>query len=143
MNGPQGESRRRASLPVHSARVPKAIGPYAQARRVPAGDLEWLYTSGQVGLDPASGELVPGGTPTEARQALANLRAVLAEAGCDFHDVVKTTIYLADMADFQAVNQIYAEALGGALPARSTVQAAALPKGARVEIDLVCVRSRS
>jgi 2-iminobutanoate/2-iminopropanoate deaminase len=131
----------RAHAAVSTAQAPAAIGPYAQARRVRAGGLEWLYSSGQLGLDPATGQLVPGGTAAEARRALANLRAVLTEAGFDFPDVVKTVIFLADLADFQAVNEIYAEALGGALPARSTVQVAALPKGGRVEIELVAVRA--
>ena len=137
----QSGSERRATAPVSTAQAPAAIGPYVQARRLSAAGVEWLFTSGQIGLDPATGELVPGGIAPEARRVLANLRAVLAAAGFDFHDVAKSTIYLADMGDFQAVNQIYAEALGGALPARSTVQVAALPKGARVEIDLVCVRA--
>jgi 2-iminobutanoate/2-iminopropanoate deaminase len=131
----------RAHGAVSTAQAPAAIGPYAQARRVSGGGLEWLYTSGQLGLDPGTGQLVAGGTAAEARQALANLSAVLAAAGFDFHDVVKTVIFLADMVDFQAVNEIYAEALGGALPARSTVQAAALPRGGRVEIELVAVRA--
>jgi len=134
-----GEGRAHAA--VSTPQAPAAIGPYAQARRVRAGGLEWLYTSGQLGLDPATGQLAPGGTAAEARRAMANLRAVLAAAGFDFQDVVKTVIFLADMADFQAVNEIYAEGLGGALPARSTVQAAALPKGGRVEIELVAVRA--
>lgn len=133
----------RASAAVTSADAPAALGPYAQARRVRASGLEWLFTSGQVGIDPASGEVVAGGTAAETGQALANLRAVLAEADFDFHDVVKATIFLTDLGDFQIVNQIYGGTLGGALPARSTVQVAALPKGARVEIELVCVRAVS
>jgi 2-iminobutanoate/2-iminopropanoate deaminase len=117
----------------HSDRAPAAIGPYAQA--VSAGG--WLFTSGQIALDPASGELVPGGFEAQARQALANLRAVLAGAGCTFADVVKATIYVTDLADFPRLNALYGEALGDHRPARSTVQVAALPKGALVEIDLV------
>jgi 2-iminobutanoate/2-iminopropanoate deaminase len=120
----------------HSDGAPRAIGPYSQA--VSAGG--WLYTSGQVGLDPATGELVAGGFEAQARRVFENLRAVLAAAGCDFADVVKATVYLADMADFATLNGIYAEAFGSHRPARSTVQAAALPKGARVEIDLVARR---
>jgi 2-iminobutanoate/2-iminopropanoate deaminase len=139
MTGPNG----RASIPVASSEAPAALGPYAQARRVRAGSVEWLYTSGQVGIDPATGEIVPGGSVAETGRALSNLRAVLAAAGFDFHDVVKATVFLTDLGDFQAVNQIYGETLGGALPARSTVQVAALPKGARVEIELVCVRALS
>jgi 2-iminobutanoate/2-iminopropanoate deaminase len=114
-------------------RAPEAIGPYSQA--VSAGG--FLFTSGQIALDPASGEMVTGGFEPEARRVFANLEAVLAAAGCGFADVVKATVYVADMADFPVLNGIYAEAFGEHKPARSTVQAAALPKGARVEIDLV------
>lgn len=113
--------------------APRAIGPYSQAVSTDG----WLFTSGQVGLDPATGELVAGGFEAQARRVFENLRAVLAAAGCDFGDVVKATVYLADMADFATLNGIYAEAFGDHRPARSTVQAAALPKAARVEIDLV------
>ncbi|GMU66474.1 MAG: reactive intermediate/imine deaminase [Acidobacteriota bacterium] len=116
--------------------APRAIGPYSQAVSTDG----WLFTSGQVGLDPATGELVPGGFEAQARRVFENLRAVLAAAGCDFGDVVKATVYLADMADFATLNGIYAEAFGDHRPARSTVQAAALPKAARVEIDLVARR---
>jgi 2-iminobutanoate/2-iminopropanoate deaminase len=114
-------------------RAPRAIGPYSQAVSA-AG---FLFTSGQIALDPASGEIVAGGFETQARRVFANLEAVLDSAGCRFSDVVKATVYLADMADFIVLNGIYAEAFGDHKPARSTVQAAGLPKGARVEIDLV------
>ncbi len=117
----------------HTDRAPAAIGPYSQA--VAAGG--FLYTSGQIGLDPATGEMVPGGFEAQARRVLENLREVLAAGGCVFGDVVKATIYVADMADFPRLNQLYGEALGDHRPARSTVQAAALPKGALVEIDLI------
>ncbi len=117
----------------HSDGAPAAIGPYSQA--VSTGG--WLYTSGQIGLDPATGELVPGGFEPEARRVLANLEAVLASAGCTFADVARSTVYLVDMADFTVLNRLYAEAMGDHRPARSTVQVAALPKGARLEIDLV------
>jgi 2-iminobutanoate/2-iminopropanoate deaminase len=120
----------------HSDGAPRAIGPYSQA----VSSDGWLYTSGQVGIDPATGELVAGGFEAQARRVFENLRAVLAAAGCGFGDVVKATVYLADMADFAALNGIYAEAFGTHRPARSTVQAAALPRGARVEIDLVARR---
>lgn len=116
--------------------APRAIGPYSQAVSADG----WLFTSGQVGLDPATGELVPGGFEAQARRVFENLGAVLTAAGCGFGDVVKATVYLADMADFATLNGIYAEAFGDHRPARSTVQAAALPKGARVEIDLVARR---
>ncbi len=117
----------------HTNQAPAAIGPYSQAVSVDG----WVYTSGQVGLDPATTELVPGGFEAQARQVLANLGAVLASAGCSFADVVKSTIYLADLADFAALNALYAEAMGSHRPARSTVQVAGLPKGALVEIDMV------
>jgi 2-iminobutanoate/2-iminopropanoate deaminase len=117
----------------HSGEAPAAIGPYSQA--VGAGG--WVYTAGQVGLDPATGELVAGGFEAQARQALRNLEAVLRAAGCTFSDVLKTTIYLVDFKDFVVLNALYAEAMGPHRPARSTVQAAALPKGALVEIDMV------
>ncbi|NJL28748.1 MAG: RidA family protein [Thermoanaerobaculia bacterium] len=117
----------------HTDAAPAAIGPYSQAVSADG----WLFTSGQIGLDPQTGALVAGGFEAQTRQAIANLRAVLASAGCAFQDVVKATIYLADMADFPVLNTIYGEALEGHRPARSTVQAASLPKGALVEIDLV------
>jgi|GEM_PF-151271 len=117
----------------HTDQAPAAIGPYSQAVAVDG----WLYTSGQVGLDPATGELVAGGFEAQARRALENLRQVLASAGCGFQDVVKATVYVVDLADFPRLNAIYGEAMGEHRPARSTVQAAALPRGALVEIDLV------
>ena len=113
--------------------APAAIGPYAQA--VSTGG--FLFTSGQIALDPKSGELVGGGFEAQARRVLANLRAVLASAGCGFSDVVKATVYVVDLADFPKLNAIYAEAMGSHRPARSTVQVAALPKGGLVEIDFV------
>lgn len=119
----------------HTDKAPGAIGPYSQA--VSVGP--WLYTSGQIGLDPATGEMVAG-FDAQARQVLANLRAVLAEAGLQFSDVVKATIYVTDLGDFPRLNELYGEALGDHRPARSTVQVAALPKGGLVEIDLVARR---
>ena len=117
----------------HTDHAPAAIGPYAQA--VSQGD--WLFTSGQIALDPESGKIVDGGFEAQAKQVLQNLTQVLASAGCGFSDVVKATIYIVDMADFPTLNELYGEALGGHRPARSTVQVAALPMGGLVEIDLV------
>ena len=117
----------------HTDSAPKAIGPYSQAVSIDG----WLYTSGQVAIDPATGDLVEGGFEAQARRVFENLRQVLASAGCGFADVVKATVYLADLGDFPQLNAIYAEAMGDHRPARSTVQVAALPKAARVEIDLV------
>ena len=119
--------------PHATDQAPAAIGPYAQAVSVGG----FLYTSGQIALDPASGQLVAGGFEAEARQVLANLRAVLASAGCTFADVVKATVYVVDLGDFPRLNALYGEAMGDHRPARSTVQVAALPKGSLVEIDLV------
>ena len=113
--------------------APAAIGPYAQA--VSTGG--FLFTSGQIALDPKTGEVVGGGFEAQARQVLANLRAVLVSAGCGFSDVVKATVYVVDLADFPKLNAIYGEAMGSHRPARSTVQVSALPKGGLVEIDLV------
>ncbi len=117
----------------HTDRAPAALGPYSQAVSVDG----WLFTSGQVGIDPATGTMVGGGFEAQARQVLHNLEAVLANAGCTFADVVKATIFVADLADFSRLNELYAAAMGDHRPARSTVQAAALPAGALVEIDLV------
>jgi 2-iminobutanoate/2-iminopropanoate deaminase len=122
------------SRTIHTTAAPAAIGPYSQA--VAAG--AYLFISGQIGLDPATGELVEGGVDAQTRQVMANLAAVLAAAGLAFADVVKTTIFLADMNDFGVVNAAYGAAFEGvAPPARSTVAVAALPRGAQVEIDAV------
>jgi 2-iminobutanoate/2-iminopropanoate deaminase len=117
----------------HTDGAPRAIGPYSQAVSVDG----WLYTSGQVALDPATGELVPGGFEAQAHRVFENLRQVLAAAGATFADVLKATVYLQDFADFPKLNAIYAEAMGDHRPARSTVQVAGLPKGALLEIDFV------
>jgi 2-iminobutanoate/2-iminopropanoate deaminase len=113
--------------------APAAIGPYAQAT-IAGG---FLFTAGQIPLDPKSGEVVAGDIEPQTRQVMANLAAVLAKAGLGWTDVVKTTVFLQDMADFPRFNELYAAALGGARPARSTVQVAALPRGASVEVELV------
>ena len=119
---------------IATDRAPAAIGPYSQAVR--AGD--FVFTSGQIGLDPVSGALVHGGVEAETRQVLDNLTAVLEAAGAGWRDVVRTTIYLVDIADFALVNKLYGERVGvGVMPARSTVQVARLPRGATVEIDAV------
>jgi 2-iminobutanoate/2-iminopropanoate deaminase len=118
---------------IETTKAPAAIGPYSQAVR--AGD--YLFCSGQIPLLPESGEMISGGVAKQTRQMLDNLAQVLAAAGVDFSSVVKTTIYLADLADFNTVNEIYAEYCVSIAPARATVQVAALPKGALVEIDAV------
>lgn len=118
---------------IATADAPAAIGPYSQAT-VAGG---FLFTAGQIPLDAGSGDIVPGDVVAQATQVLANLAAVLKAAGCGWGDVVKTTVFLTDMADFPRVNEVYAAALGAARPARSTVQVAALPRGVNVEIELV------
>jgi 2-iminobutanoate/2-iminopropanoate deaminase len=118
---------------IHSAGAPKAVGPYSQAVR--SGG--FLFTSGQIPLDPSTGRLVEGPIDVQTRRVLENLRAVLEAGGATFADVVKATIYLTNLADFGAVNGIYAAYFSSAPPARSTVQVAALPLGAAIEIDLV------
>ncbi|MEM6797171.1 MAG: RidA family protein [Acidobacteriota bacterium] len=116
---------------IHTPKAPAAIGPYSQAVSVDG----WLYTSGQIGLDPATGELVEG-FEAQARRVLENLKEVLGTAGCTFTDVVRTTIFLKDFADFQTINALYGEAMGDHRPARSTVQVK-LPLDALLEIDMV------
>jgi reactive intermediate/imine deaminase len=122
---------------IETGAAPAPVGPYNQAVR--AGNL--LFCSGQIGLDPASGALVgDGDVEAETRQVLANLQAVLAAAGASPRQVVRTTVFLADLADFTRVNALYAEVFGGGVsPARACVEVAALPKGARVEIDCIAV----
>jgi 2-iminobutanoate/2-iminopropanoate deaminase len=118
---------------ISSDKAPKAIGPYSPAVR--AGHL--LFVSGQVALDPATGQMVEGGIAAQTRRVLENIGALLAAGGRSFADVVRTTIFLADMNDFSAVNEIYGEYFREPYPARATVQVARLPKDARVEIDVI------
>jgi 2-iminobutanoate/2-iminopropanoate deaminase len=126
-----------APAAIATDRAPQAIGPYSQA--VEHGGL--VFCSGQIGLDPAAGTLVAGGTVPEAEQVLKNLGAVLAAAGLGFEHVVRTTIYLVDLADFATVNDIYARFVRQPFPARATVGVASLPRGARVEIDAIAART--
>ena len=119
--------------PIATDRAPAAIGPYSQAVRSGAH----VYTSGQIPLDPATGALVDGDIATQARRVFDNLQAVCAAADSSFADVVRVGIYLVDLADFAAVNAVMAHYFAAPYPARSTVGVASLPKGARVEIDLV------
>jgi 2-iminobutanoate/2-iminopropanoate deaminase len=126
--------------PLQVEDAPKAIGPYSQAQVVRLhGGQKLVYTSGQVGIDPKTGELVSGGIQAETRRVIQNLVAVLRGASLGLADVVKTTVFLADMGDFAAMNEIYGQAFGATPPARTTVAAAGLPKSARVEIECVAV----
>lgn len=118
---------------LHSSKAPAAIGPYAQAVRVGP----WVFCSGQLGLDPQTGQLVEGGIQAQTRQALRNLQAVLEAAGASLDHVVKVTVYLQDMAEFAQMNQVYGEFFREPYPARAAVEVAALPKGARVEIEAI------
>jgi 2-iminobutanoate/2-iminopropanoate deaminase len=121
---------------VSTASAPAAIGPYSQAIILDG----MVYCSGQVGLDPATGQLVEGDVRTQAQRALQNLSAVLEAAGSSLANVVKTTVFLTDMANFTAMNEIYASFFGDTPPARSTVAVAELPKGAQVEIEAIAAR---
>jgi 2-iminobutanoate/2-iminopropanoate deaminase len=118
---------------VHTDKAPSAIGPYSQG--VVANG--FLFTAGQIAIDPATGQVVAGDVAAQTERVMANLAAVLATAGTAWKDVVKTTVFLHDMADFPAVNEVYGRALGDARPARSTVQVAALPRNVLVEIEAV------
>jgi 2-iminobutanoate/2-iminopropanoate deaminase len=133
----QGRQSRLTSMrqAVSTSSAPQAIGPYSQAIR--AGNL--LFLSGQVPLDPATGPMVTGDIADQTRRIFQNLGAILEAAGASFDHVVRTTVYLADMGDFAAMNEVYGTYFSTPAPARSTIQAARLPKDARVEIDLIAV----
>lgn len=126
----------RMKQPIATAGAPSAIGPYSQA--VEAGGC--VYVSGQLPINPATGQMAEGGVAELTRQSLANIRAILAEAGLGMENVVKTTVMLADMADFAEMNAVYAEFFTAPFPARSAFAVKALPKGARVEIECLAVR---
>ena len=121
---------------ITSAHAPAAVGPYSQA--VEAGG--FVFCSGQIPLDPKTGEMVAGGIAAATERVILNLQAVLAEAGAGLRDVVKTTVFLSDINDFAAMNEVYARFFGESLPARATVQAAKLPKGSLVEIEAVAFK---
>lgn len=124
--------------PIQTDSAPAAIGPYSQA--IVANG--FLFTAGQIALDPSTGQVVAGDVVAQAERVLTNLKAILDAAGASWRDVVKTTVYLHDMNDFPRVNEVYARALGSARPARSTVQVSALPRGVLVEIDAIAALSR-
>jgi 2-iminobutanoate/2-iminopropanoate deaminase len=120
---------------VATPNAPRAIGPYSQATRANG----FLFTAGQVGFDPGTGELVDGGIAEQTARVIENLRAILGAAGLDLSSVIKTTVFLVDMGAFAAMNEVYARAFGEHRPARSTVAVASLPRGAQVEIEAVAV----
>lgn len=120
---------------VNTDKAPQAIGPYSQA--ITANG--FLFTAGQIPIDPATGQVITGDVKKQTERVLGNLTAVLAAGGASWKDVVKTTVFLQDMNDFPAMNEIYIRVLGGARPARSTVQVSALPRGVLVEIDAIAV----
>ena len=120
---------------IHSDQAPRAIGPYSQAVR--AGN--FLFTSGQIPMDPVSGKLVQGGIKEQARQVMKNLKAVLEAAGTDFSKVVKSTVFLDDLENFAQFNEIYGEYFSEDRPARSTFQVAGLPLGAKIEIEMIAL----
>ena len=126
--------------PLTVSDAPKPVGPYSQAQvvRLPGGG-RLVYTSGQIGLDPGTGALVAGGVAEQTAQVMKNLTAVLAGTGLTLADVVKTTVYLLDMKEFKAMNEVYGRHFADSPPARTTVAAAGLPLGAQVEIDVVAV----
>ena len=120
--------------PVVTTKAPAAIGPYSQAVRTVAG---LVFVSGQLPIDPATGAFPEGGVEAQTRQSLTNARAILQEAGLDLHNVLKTTVFLADMGDFAAMNSVYCEFFNAPYPARSAVAVKTLPKGALVEIECI------
>ncbi len=120
---------------IHSEQAPRAIGPYSPG--VQAGHL--VFIAGQIGLVPATGNLIEGGIEAETRQAMSNIKAILEAAGTSLDRVVKTTVYLRDMADFNRMNAVYGESFPAEPPARSTIQAAGLPRGAAVVIDAIAL----
>jgi 2-iminobutanoate/2-iminopropanoate deaminase len=123
---------------ISTPEAPQAIGPYSQG----VAEGPFLFTAGQIGLDPATGEMVPGGVVAEFRRAMENVRAILEAGGSSLDRVLKTTLYFADLGDFAAVNEAYAEFFRPPYPARAAVQVAALPKGARIEVEVVAWRPR-
>jgi len=126
---------------VASDRAPKAIGPYSQAILVEGPGVSTLHCAGQIALDPATGELVAGDVRAQTERVMENIEGVLAAAGMTFAEVVKTTVYLVDLADFASMNEVYGRRFTGRFPARSTAQVAALPRGAIVEIEVLAVRA--
>ena len=126
----------KSKIIIKSPKAPAAVGPYSQGTRY--GDL--VFTAGQIPIDPASGELVGSNVEEQTRRVLTNLQAVLEEAGASFQTVLKATVFMVDLARFADMNKVFTEFFGDSLPARSTIQVAALPKGSQVEIEVVAFR---
>ena len=133
---PLGMDSNHMTKKIFTEKAPAPIGPYSQAILV---DGKFLYLAGQIPLDPATGKLVDGDVKAQTRQVLKNVEAVLLAAGASFQSVIKTTVFLKDMADFGAMNEVYAEYFSASAPARSTVGIAGLPRDARVEIEVIAV----
>jgi 2-iminobutanoate/2-iminopropanoate deaminase len=126
---------------IASPRAPKAIGPYSQGVVTHhADDIQMLHAAGQIPIDPATGDLVAGDVTAQAERVMENIAAVLSHAGMEFSDVVKTTVFLLDLADFAAMNEVYGRRFTGDFPARSTIQVAGLPKGSRIEVEVHAVK---
>jgi 2-iminobutanoate/2-iminopropanoate deaminase len=129
---------------IASPKAPRAIGPYSQAVVTPhADDIQMLHAAGQIPIDPATGDLVAGDVTAQAERVMENIAAVLSHAGMEFSDVVKTTVFLVDLADFAAMNEVYGRRFLGDFPARSTIQVAGLPKGSRIEVEVHAVKHPS
>jgi len=122
---------------IRTSKAPSAIGPYSQAVKIPAGKM--IYTAGQIAIDPASGKLLEGDIKSQTRRVLENVRAILETAGAAMNDVVKTTVFMTSLSEFQAMNEVYAEFFPADPPARSTVEVSALPRGAKVEIETIAI----
>jgi 2-iminobutanoate/2-iminopropanoate deaminase len=126
---------------IASPKAPRAIGPYSQAVVTHhADDIQMLHAAGQIPIDPATGDLVAGDVTAQAERVMENIAAVLAHAGMEFSDIVKTTVFLLDLADFAAMNEVYGRRFLGEFPARSTIQVAGLPKGSRIEVEVHAVK---
>lgn len=124
---------------IYSKNAPEPIGPYSQGIKLTMDSGKILYTSGQVAIDPKTGNFISGGIKEQTRQVIENLKALLSEAGTELNKVIKTTVFLKDMNDFAVMNEIYSEYFGDSKPARSTVEVARLPKDALVEIEVIAV----
>jgi 2-iminobutanoate/2-iminopropanoate deaminase len=122
---------------IKTSKAPGAIGPYSQAVKIPAGKM--VFTAGQIPLDPATGQVVEGDIKTQTRRVLENVKAILEASGASLKDVVKTTVFMSSLDEFQAMNEVYAEYFPDNPPARSTVEVSALPRGAKVEIETIAI----